>query len=76
MKPFLHGKKNLSIEPLVPPAGLASHGVSCPPREISGSRSGGPSVEAVKQGDKIVRLVVTCVCGERIEVECLYPAGT
>lgn len=33
----------------------------------------GPSVECVKQGDKVVRLIVTCSCGERIEVDCLYP---
>ena len=35
----------------------------------------GPTVECIKQGDKIMRLIVTCSCGERIEVECLYPAG-
>lgn len=76
MKPFLHGKKSLSIEPLMPPPGLTAHGSACPPRGISGNRNGGPTVEVVKEGDKIVRLVVTCVCGERVEVECLYPAGT
>ena len=35
----------------------------------------GPSVEAIKEGDKVVRIVVTCSCGERIEIDCLYPAG-
>jgi hypothetical protein len=29
----------------------------------------------VRQGDKVVRIVVTCGCGERIEIDCLYPAG-
>ncbi|WP_146180337.1 hypothetical protein [Opitutus sp. ER46] len=32
-------------------------------------------VEVVKEGDKIVRLIITCVCGERTEIECLYPPG-
>jgi hypothetical protein len=32
----------------------------------------GPTVECVKQGDKVVRLIITCTCGERIEVDCLY----
>jgi hypothetical protein len=32
-------------------------------------------VETIKEGDKVVRLIITCGCGERIEVECLYPAG-
>lgn len=36
---------------------------------------GGPNVECVKQGEKVVRLIVTCSCGEKIEIECLYPAG-
>jgi hypothetical protein len=31
-----------------------------------------PNIEAVKEGDKVVRLVITCACGERMEVECLY----
>lgn len=35
----------------------------------------GASVEAIKEGDKIVRLVVTCACGEKVEIECLYPTG-
>jgi len=30
----------------------------------------------VKEGDKVVRLVITCVCGERVEVECLYRPGS
>lgn len=34
-----------------------------------------PAVECIRQGDKVVRLVVTCSCGERIEIDCLYPAG-
>jgi len=33
-------------------------------------------VEVVKEGDKVIRLVVTCVCGERVEIECLYTAGS
>jgi hypothetical protein len=36
----------------------------------------GHSVECIKQGDKVVRLIVTCTCGERIEIECIYPSGT
>lgn len=35
--------------------------------------SASPTVECIKQGDKVVRLIVTCACGERIEVDCLYP---
>jgi hypothetical protein len=32
-------------------------------------------VETIKEGDKVVRLVITCGCGQKIEIECLYPVG-
>ena len=35
--------------------------------------SGGATVQCIKQGDQIVRLIVTCTCGEKIEIDCLYP---
>ena len=80
MKSFLQGKKTLSVASLRPPPGLSSpHAPACTthPRAHSAAVPGASSatVEVVKEGDKIVRLVVTCVCGERVEVECLYPAG-
>lgn len=34
------------------------------------------TVECVREGDRITRLVVTCVCGERVEIDCLYAAGS
>ena len=46
-----------------------------PTRGTASSAAGGATVEVVKEGDKVVRLVVICSCGERVEVECLYPAG-
>ena len=71
MKPFLHGKKAIDTTLM-----RVTH--SPAPSAVRGAASSsphGPNVETIKQGDKIVRLVVTCSCGERIEVECLYPAG-
>jgi hypothetical protein len=78
MKSFLQGKKSLAIESLRPPAAPASVTPKCSsPRELSASAPGASSahVEVVKEGDKVVRLVVTCVCGERVDIECLYSAG-
>ncbi len=77
MKPFLHGKKTLDAPPLRPPPGLNAMLV---PQNASALRppsdhAHNPTVETIKEGDKVVRLVITCGCGERIEVECLYPAG-
>lgn len=72
MKPFLHGRKVSPSAPLAAPA--APH--AFPQRHPAGpAPAGGPQVEVVKQGDKVTRLIVTCSCGERIEVDCLYPAN-
>lgn len=30
------------------------------------------SVEAIKEGDRVTKLIVTCRCGERIEILCAY----
>ena len=75
MKPFLHGRSvqlSASLHPVGnTPAGPLARAVA------AGQKHGGqgPTVECVKQGEKVMRLIVTCSCGERIEVECIYPAG-
>jgi len=79
MKSFLQGKKNLSVAGLRPPS--ASTGSPAPAGALVRPANPMPAVsaahvEVVKEGDKVVRLVVTCVCGERVEIECLYPAGS
>lgn len=80
MKSFLQGKKSLEIAALRPPPGFASsHSPRCDTKGATSVATPGASsahVEVVKEGDKVVRLVVTCVCGERVEIECLYPAGS
>ena len=77
MNSFLQGKKILSVAPLRPlttasPALLSAAGAKSHP---IGSHTEHPTVEVVKEGDKVVRLVVVCSCGERVEIECLYPGA-
>ncbi len=83
MNSFLQGKKTLTVPPLRAPAATprmpiapaakpAANPVSKKSAPCPGSA---PTVEAVKEGDKVVRLIVVCSCGERVEIECLYPAG-
>ncbi len=79
MNSFLQGKKILDAAPLTRPVSAAlPHSPSCRPNRTPAATAegAGPQVEVVKKGDKVVRLVITCVCGERVEVECLYPAGS
>jgi len=73
MRPFLQGKKSLPTAALhmpTPKINLAHAGV------LSSVDASHPNIEVVKEGDKVVRLVITCVCGERVEVECLYRPGS
>lgn len=79
MKSFLQGKKTIDVSPLRPPPGFAAHAPRCeakPPLSVTTPGASSAHVEVVKEGDKVVRLVVTCPCGERVEIECLYPAGS
>jgi hypothetical protein len=83
MNSFLQGKKTLSVAPLRPfasaipsAAGSATSMAARPPPAPPQANHSGPTVEVVKEGDKVVRLVVVCGCGERVEIECLYPAGS
>jgi hypothetical protein len=73
MNPFLKGRKSAEVTALEAPRSSAP---ICLPGMVHTAQSPahGPSVEVVKEGDKIVRLIVKCSCGERLEVECLYSA--
>lgn len=83
MNSFLQGKKTLLVPPLrpmaPPPAGIAAAATAPASARPNSAKSvacdAHPTVEVVKEGDKVVRLVVVCSCGERVEIECLYPGG-
>ncbi len=77
MKPFLQGRKTLDTPSLTSQApskaSVTLPSVSHPTGHHT--HASGPSVEVIKEGDKVVRLIVVCSCGERTEVECLYTPG-
>lgn len=79
MKPFLQGKKSLNGSALRTP--LKSNGAIVRPAAggdangLSAHSTSNATVEVVKQGDKVARLIVTCTCGEKIEIDCIYPVG-
>lgn len=72
MKPLLTARKSTGFA-LLQPAHFHADGNPLSPG--GDTDAAGPSVDVIKEGDKVVRLVVTCACGEKIEVECLYTAG-
>lgn len=76
MKSFLQGKRSLDIAALkAPHTGLVPATDGTKLAESPAIAGMSPQVELVKQGDKIVRIIVTCTCGERTEIDCLYPPG-
>ncbi len=81
MKPFLSGRPTHDHQPALARDDAAGSGLLRlhEAHSVAANRAGGPAsgptVECVKQGDKVVRLIITCSCGERIEVDCLYPGA-
>lgn len=71
MKHYLHGRTQISEESLCAPTPPADALRVAPFDTASTS----PQIEVVKKGDKVTGLIVTCSCGERIEIECLYPTA-
>lgn len=87
MRPFLQGKRQLNASSLKAPgaalprppghAGSAREpGLAAVADHLGPTHRSQPHIETVKEGDKIVRIVVSCTCGEKVEIECLYAAGS
>jgi hypothetical protein len=78
MKSFLQGKRTVEMTslrtPQAPVSVVAGMSSGHPPANPAVTEAA-PQIEVVKQGDKIVRIIVTCACGERTEIECLYSPG-
>jgi hypothetical protein len=75
MNSFLQGKTPAPAPSLFPPSAPVATPFAARVRAAQPATPG-TNVEVIKEGDKVVRLVITCACGERTEVECIYPAGS
>ncbi|HVU25898.1 MAG TPA: hypothetical protein VHE13_17335 [Opitutus sp.] len=73
MKPFLQGRKVSELPSLHAAHALPSVAAVTPRSKPAAAAQ--PHIEVVKEGDKVARIIVTCACGEQIEVECLYSPG-
>lgn len=74
MKPFLQGRKVAESKSLPTQVSTSVLPVREQPKAVART-SAGPNVEVVKKGNKVTHVIVTCSCGEKIEVECLYTEG-
>lgn len=75
MKSFLHGKHALEAVSLRAPSANPFRTGATAGGAAPAGLAHAPHIDLVKQGDKIVRIIVQCPCGERTEIECLYPPG-
>ena len=73
MKPFLQGRPVQKGGTTRPFGADSSDPISR--AKAAANAHQGVNVECVKQGEKVVKIKVTCTCGEIIEIDCLYPPG-
>ena len=73
MKPFLQGRKTSDLPALHQTRAMPSVAPVAPHSKPAAAPH--PHIEVVKEGDKVTRIVVTCACGEQVEIECLYSPG-
>jgi len=72
MKSFLQGRHIQKSGNL---KSMSTEGAQALSRASQANHGSDVLIETVKEGEKVVRLIVTCSCGERIEIDCLYPPG-
>ena len=83
MKDFLQNRprvsspsgSNPSKRPDLPPPVFDAALFGAMPAGHGDSGGHDASVEAIKEGDRVVKLIVTCRCGEKIEILCAYAPG-
>jgi hypothetical protein len=72
MKSFLQGR---SVQGGAHLHASGGGGVEAMTKGRASSHGDAVQIEAVREGEKVVKLIVTCTCGQRIEIDCLYPPG-
>ena len=77
MKSFLSDRPRVGTPSHPAPAASAFALAAGGPASVAHAAHAGesPHIECVRDGDRITRLVITCACGERIEIDCLYAVG-
>lgn len=78
MKSFLSDRPRVPApgSPREVPSALSPAAGVTAPLCSAGASGRSATVETVREGDRVVRIVVTCACGERTEIDCLYASGS
>ncbi len=81
MRSFLSGRSGVAVldEPnsaeVEKPSGLSLLASAAPLPGAAAPKVGTSSVQCVRDGDVIKKLIVTCECGKIVEIDCQYPTG-
>ena len=57
------------------PSGLSLFASASALPSAAAPKAGASSVQCVREGDVIKKLVVTCECGKIVEIDCQYTTG-
>ena len=81
MKSFLSGRTGVAVSdsplPVAPaaPTGLSLLAAAGTAPLAPAPKAGTSSVQCIREGDVIKKLIVTCECGKAVEIDCQYPTG-
>ncbi|MDX2111959.1 MAG: hypothetical protein SFY80_17155 [Verrucomicrobiota bacterium] len=76
MKPLINSIKRVESRPRAgnePVVTVPQENYPAQPSQTTqGHKHSQATVETVERGGHIARIIVTCTCGERIEIDCIY----
>ena len=81
MKSFLSGRTGVAVldspnpVEVEAPSGLSLLASACALPSAAAPKAGASSVQCVREGDVIKKLIVTCECGKIVEIDCRYTTG-
>jgi len=81
MKSFLSCRTGIAVSdspnPVEPeaPTGLSLLASASALPHVVAPKTGASSVQCVREGDVIKKLIVTCECGKTVEIDCQYTSG-
>ena len=81
MKSFLSGRTGVAVldspnpVEVEAPSGLSLLASASAPPSAAAPKAGASSVQCVREGGVIKKLIVTCECGKIVEIDCQYTTG-
>jgi hypothetical protein len=81
MRSFLSGRAGVAVldsphsAEVEKPSGLSLLASAAELTSAAAPKAGASSIQCVREGDVIKKLIVTCECGKIVEIDCQYTTG-